>query len=165
MVTGLFTPRFAAVAALALGFVSTAHAVTTATFDGGGGAGTDTFPGSAGNGWAGGFVNGGAAPAVTNSNTLNGTDYLSYTAQASGGLNIIREYDGSSGLDLTKAHTIAWQFRFDAANLSQCTAFEDRIHFFASASPTTTGGTSNANSWSIFVGWCTQWKRRADQRG
>ncbi len=141
--------RYASLVFVGLGLAASASAVTTATFDAGGGAGADTFPGSAGDGWAGAFVHGGAAPTVTNANPLDGgTNYLSYTAQAANALNVVREYEAT-----TQAHTISWLFRFDAADMSQFTLFADRIHFFGNDGAITSGGTGTTatNSWTIIA--------------
>jgi len=139
-----------------------AMAVTTAGFTGGNGAGVDSFPGSAGDGWQGGWSSlsdkATASATVVSAAPLNGGgNYLSATSTGDGGgIGVAawgRRYGAAGGgVSLSQTQTISWSFRIDESQSSLNTSFttgNDRYQFFGTTAVANSSGA--ANEWFVFA--------------
>jgi len=160
----LFTSLLAAAAAGWL-LAPLLHAATVANFsagndntNGGTNAPTpDSFTGSAGGGWQGGWIttaSGTAVATVKNTSPVSGGgNYLSMTLAGSSSVaqvGLDRLFGGAGGgVSLTATQTISWDFRLDETGLSTFTGGNDRYQFMGNAAPDQT--TAGSDEWFVFA--------------
>jgi hypothetical protein len=141
-----------------------------AEFDNASGTGVDTFPGVAGEGWAGPwqeraeFVN--ATATVTSANELHPDDgnYLSISTvntldiegiDISSTYSLSRSYETGMDIDLTQDHTIEFTVRIDELYIdtpySAMTSYEDRYEISGSNTPDGIFSTNPTSTFSILA--------------
>lgn len=139
-----------------------ASAAIVSEFSGGNGNGVDSFPGSAGAGWQGGWSTvtdktTASATVLTGSPVNGGGNYLSASSVPLGTGTAVaawgRQYGGAGGgLSLSQSQTISWSFRIDESQDSLANNFttgNDRYQFFGTTAPANSSGA--ANEWFVFA--------------
>jgi hypothetical protein len=145
--------RLAALAAL-LVLPTAGAAAVIADFTGGNGtAMPDQYVGAAGDGWAGAWSASGVnttSTTVTNTGAFSlGGNYLKVVDNTTTGVTFVRrQYTSAGELTLSGTQLISFNFRFDG-NISQFTAFNDRIGIFGDTTSQT--GTGITNTWLVGV--------------